>query len=58
MIKTGTLVYFKEYDHDKEKRGLLLRYDKVLGVAEIVCDGRLYYAPKRLVIVPRQVQRF
>jgi len=48
-MRSGDLVCFKEHDHDEEKVGLLLRYDEVLKVAEIMCDERLYYAPGRLV---------
>jgi hypothetical protein len=48
-MRVGDLVRFKEHDHDEEKVGLLLRYDKILKVAEIMSGDRLYYAPGRLV---------
>lgn len=51
-MRVGDLVRFTEHDYDRQtKVGLLLRYDKVLKVAEILCGDRLYYAPGRLVEV-------
>ncbi len=48
-MRVGDLVRFREHDNDEVKVGLLLRYDKYLSIAEIMCDDRLYYAPGRLV---------
>lgn len=51
-MRVGDLVRFKEHEGQKEfKVGLLLRYDKFIKIAEIIKDGRLYYAPGRLVNV-------
>lgn len=51
-MRVGDLVRFKEHEGQKEfKVGLLLRYDKFIKIAEIMKDGRLYYAPGRLVNV-------
>lgn len=56
-MRVGDLVRFREYDYDDVKLGLLVRYDKVLKVAEIVCGDRLYYAPGRLVEVNTRGRR-
>ena len=49
-MRVGDLVRFKTADNQKEFQiGLLLRYDKVLKIAEILKDDILYYAPGRLV---------
>jgi hypothetical protein len=50
-MRAGDLVRFRIYDYDVVKLGLLVRYDKVLKVAEIMVGDRLYYAPGRLVEV-------
>ena len=48
-MRVGDLVRFQEYDFDPVKIGLLVLYDKLLKVAEILCGERMYYAPGRLV---------
>tara|TARA_R100000388_G_scaffold35604_1_gene27757 strand:+ start:750 stop:920 length:171 start_codon:yes stop_codon:yes gene_type:complete len=48
-MRIGDLVRFREYDYDIVKLGLLLRYDRVLKVGEIMCGDRVYYAPGRLI---------
>ena len=54
-MRVGDLVRFTEHDYDQQtKVGLLLRYDKVLKVAEIMCGERIYYAPGRLVEVSQR----
>lgn len=47
----GEHVLFKTFDAQEEwQQGLLLRYDKFLGVAEIITlGGFVCYAPRRLV---------
>jgi hypothetical protein len=50
MWQAGELVRFKTYEMQPEwKIGLVLRHDKFLGIVEILVDGELHYAPKRLV---------
>ena len=57
-MRVGDLVRFREHDNDyPTKMGLLVRYDKVLKVAEIICGDRLYYAPGRLVEVSHRGQK-
>jgi len=57
-MRVGDLVRFREHDHDyPTKVGLLIRYDKVLKVAEILCGEHLYYAPGRLVEVSQRGMR-
>jgi len=57
-MRVGDLVRFREHDNDyPTKTGLLVRYDKVLKVAEIICGDRLYYAPGRLVEVSHRGQK-
>jgi hypothetical protein len=54
-MRVGDLVRFTEHDYDRQtKVGLLLRYDKLLKVAEIMCGERLYYVPGRLVEVSQR----
>jgi hypothetical protein len=49
-MRVGDLVRFKTNDNEDEwKIGLLVRYDKVLKVAEIIMEDTLFYAPGRLV---------
>ncbi len=49
-MRAGDLVRFKVYETQEEFQiGLLLRYDKVLKVAEILQSDIIYYAPGRLV---------
>lgn len=50
-MRAGDLVRFREHERDYTKVGLLVRYDKFIKVAEIMYNGRLYYAPGRLVEV-------
>jgi len=50
-MRVGDLVRFREHDYAQVKTGLLVRYDKVLKVAEILCGENLFYAPGRLVEV-------
>ncbi len=51
-MRVGDLVHFKTHENEPEWRvGLLLRYDKLIKVAEILKDERLYYAPGRLTRV-------
>ena len=50
-MRAGDLVRFKMNDYQTEwSLGLLLRYDKVIKVAEISdFSGNIHYAPARLV---------
>ena len=49
-MRVGDLVRFKTHDGENGFNiGLLLRYDKVLKIAEILKDDNLFYAPGRLV---------
>lgn len=49
-MRAGDLVRFKTHDSEDAFRvGLLLRYDKLLKIAEILKDDNLFYAPGRLV---------
>ena len=49
-MRAGDLVRFKTHDGETQfSVGLLLRYDKVLKIAEILKDDNLFYAPGRLV---------
>ena len=49
-MRVGDLVRFKAHELQKEwKIGLLLRYDKLIKVGEIMVDGQIYYAPGRLI---------
>ena len=50
-MRVGDLVRFREHDNDQIKVGLLVRYDKLIKVAEIMCGEHIYYAPGRLVEV-------
>ncbi len=51
-MRAGDLVRFKVTDDQKEFLvGLLVRYDKFIKIGEIISDGRLYYAPGRLMNV-------
>jgi hypothetical protein len=57
-MRVGDLVRFKTHEYEPEWRvGLLLRYDKVLKVAEILSGDRLYYAPGRLIDVHKRGQK-
>jgi hypothetical protein len=50
MWQAGQLVRFKSSEFDREwKVGLIVKYDRFLGIAEVLVDGELHYAPRRLV---------
>jgi len=49
-MRVGDLVRFKAHEYQEEWLiGLLLRYDKIMKIGEILVDGKLYYAPGRLI---------
>ncbi len=48
-MRVGDLVRFKTHDSGAAQVGLLLRYDKVLKVGEILVDTNVHYAPGRLI---------
>ena len=51
-MEAGKHVKFKLHDHDTQwRQGLLVRYDRFLGIGEIVVDDILFYAPARLITV-------
>jgi len=56
-MRVGDLVRFKSHDHDEWRLGLLVRYDKILKVAEIIVEDMLFYAPGRLVQTHQRGQR-
>ena len=56
-MRAGDLVRFQEHDHAPVRLGLLLRYDKLIKVAEIQCDEYIFYAPGRLVEVSHRGYR-
>ena len=49
-MRVGDLVRFKEHDSQADWLvGLLMRYDKLIKVGEILVGERIYYAPGRLI---------
>jgi hypothetical protein len=57
-MNVGDLVRFKMNDHQQDWMiGLLLRYDKYIKIAEIMCGEHTYYAPGRLVEIHRRGQK-
>jgi len=51
-MRAGDLVRFKVSEDQKGFLvGLLVRYDKFIKIGEIIRNGRLYYAPGRLMTV-------
>ena len=56
-MRVGDLVRFREHDNAETRVGLLLRYDRVMKVAEIQCGEYIFYAPGRLVEVSHRGQR-
>ena len=51
MIKEGDFVLFKAFDTQEEwQTGLLINYDRFLGIGEIVKGEFTFYAPRRLIM--------